>query len=270
MPPTRSQLADEIATRLRTHGDRLRADWSAAEPFAHFALDACLPPGVAEDLAARFPGHAQLMARDTLRERKRVGVDVERYDPAIGEALFAFQQPAVVEAIAAIMGIRGLEPDPTLYASGLSSMGPGDFLQPHLDNSHDGDGIRYRALNVLFYLTPDWRDDEGGALELWDEGVERALPLAPRFGRMVVMATDAHSWHSVARVRSQRERRCVSNYYFTREAPGGWPYRHVTSFAGRPEQRLRRAWLRADSAARNVLGRALPFLLRRSRHRRRE
>ena len=53
--------------------------------------------------------------------------------------------------------IDNLEFDETLYAGGISLMKNKDFLNPHLDNSHDKDKKKYRRLNLLYYVTPDWK-----------------------------------------------------------------------------------------------------------------
>jgi hypothetical protein len=210
-----------------------------------------------------------MMRRSTLRERKRFGVTVEAYPAHVRDALYAFQDEEVVAAVRAITGLSTAVADPTLYASGLSVMGQGDFLNPHVDNSHDGDGQNYRVLNLLYYVSENWYPDNGGHLELWDARVKQQKQVESRFNRLVVMATHPTSWHSVTRVRVPGARRCVSNYYFSPDPPGGTPYRNVTTFTGRPEQPLRRLVLGAvDGIALNAVGRALPSLLRLTRHRR--
>ena len=211
-----------------------------------------------------------LLLKSSLRERKRVGIAIDRYAQVIGDVLYAFQAPGVVAAVAAATGIRGLRPDPTLYASGISVMGNGDFLDPHIDNSHDGDQQRYRVLNLLLYAAPDWNPADGGNLELWEPGRRARHTVPALFNRLVVMETGPQSWHSVSQVRAERARLCVSNYYFAEQASVGGDYRHVTTFAGRPEQPWKRVALALDGAARNVLGRMFPSLLRRGPHRRPE
>jgi Rps23 Pro-64 3,4-dihydroxylase Tpa1-like proline 4-hydroxylase len=268
--PTRAEFAAAIADRLQRQCSRLADAFAAAQPVRHFVVDDLLPADWLCAVAAAFPRADELLRKRSLRERKRVGVAVERYDPSIGELLFAFQLPAVVAAIGAITGIAGLEPDPSLYASGISVMGRGDFLQPHLDNSHDGDQRRYRVLNLLLYAAPDRGPGDGGDLELWSAPRGTPRTVEARFDRLVVMETGPASWHSVSRVRTDRPRLCVSNYYFAARASTGGDYRHVTTFAGRPGQPVRRALLAADGLLRNALGRALPRLLRRGPHRRPE
>lgn len=264
----RAQIAGVIAARLRAQAAELARAFAASTPVRHFVVDALLPGAWVEAAAAAFPRPQDLLLRQSLRERKRVGVDLERYAPLLRDLLGAFHDAAVVDAVAAITGIDGLEPDPTLYASGLSVMGEGDFLNPHLDNSHDGDQRRYRVLNLLLYLTPDWRPEHGGNLELWPPERKTPLVLPALANRLVVMQTDRRSWHSVTPVRVDRARLCVSNYYFAARSATGETYRHVTTFAGRPEEPWKRILLRLDALALNALGRAMPALVRKTRHRR--
>lgn len=256
-----------MAERLSAERDRLRSEWQGSAPVAHFVVDDLVPEAAALELAAAFPDPGTLMQRRSWRERKRVGVEVKAYAPIVREFLYAFQEAPVCRAVEAITGVAGLEADPSLYASGISTMLPGDFLNPHLDNSHDGDNRLYRALNVLFYASPDWQPESGGNLEVWDADVRTPTTITSRFNRLVVMATHRTSWHSVGRVLGDAPRLCVSNYYFSAQPPGGVDYAHVTTFAGRPEEPWLRAFMKVDAFALNLVGRLFPFLTRRNPHR---
>ncbi len=264
---SRSELAEHVAARLVAERDRLQRAWAASGPTRHVAVDDLMPEAAARAVAAAFPDPKTLMLRNTWRERKRVGVDVSAYDPIVNDFLYAFQAPQVRQAVEAITDIEHLEADPTLYASGLSVMLPGDFLNPHLDNSHDGDNRLYRAINILYYASPDLGEDDGGELELWDAGVHEAVKVPARFNRLAIMETHQTSWHGVAEITGDASRLCVSNYYFTEQPPGGVAYSHVTSFAGRPERPVLRAFMKVDSFVLNLLGRLFPFLTTRNPHR---
>ena len=264
---SRSELGSHVADRLNAERDRLHEQWRTSGPTAHFILDDLVPEEAARSLADAFPDPADLMKRSSWRERKRVGVEVAAYATIVTEFLYAFQEDDVCRAVEDITGVARLEADPTLYASGISSMLPGDFLKPHLDNSHDGDNRLYRALNVLFYASPDWRADCGGHLEVWDEAVRMPTTIPSLFNRLVVMETNPTSWHSVSRVTGQAPRLCVSNYYFSAQPPGGRDYSHVTTFAGRPEEPWLRAFMKVDAFAMNLLGRLFPFLTTHNKHR---
>ncbi len=267
MVSTRVQLGALIVARLNDQAVGLRAQWNGSTPTKHFVLDDLLSIDTVNNLVGKFPAADALMLRSSLRERKRVGVELAKYDALVSEFLFAFQEPGVVTAIGEITGIVGMEADPSLYASGISVMGKGDFLNPHLDNSHDADQAKYRAVNLLFYVSPDWKEANGGNFELWEDKVIRQKTIVAQFNRLVVMATDQKSWHSVNKVESDQPRLCVSNYFFTPTAPGGEAYGHVTTFAGRPEEKVKRVVLAVDGMALNALGKMFPFLLKRSKHR---
>jgi hypothetical protein len=147
-------------------------------------------------------------------------------------------------------------------------MAPGHFLNPHIDNSHDRLRQRYRVLNLLYYASPDWSEENGGNLELWPDGPKgRPVKITSKFNRLVVMLTHRGSWHSVSRNRASEDRCCVSNYYFSKHPPiGDTDYFHVTSFRGRPEQPVRDLVLRGDITLRMLLRRLFPQGIRNNPH----
>lgn len=196
-------------------------------------IDDLLPVDLAHEIYDGFPPAERMMLKRSIKEHKLVAAQMNAYAPLLEEAVFAFQDPRVVEVIAAITGMAALEPDTELYAGGISLMSEGGYLRPHLDNSHDGDHGRYRVLNLLYYVSPGWREDFGGSLQLWDDGplsTPRTIPSL--FNRLVVMATNRTSWHSVNEIRASGKRCCVSNYYFSKQSPEQGDYFHATSFRG--------------------------------------
>jgi hypothetical protein len=125
------------------------------------------------------------------------------------------------------------------------------YLNPHPDNSHDIDRHNYRVLNLLYYVTPGWREEFGGHLELWDAGPGKPQrTLHSRFNHLVVMQTDERSWHSVSKVVHAGNRCCVSNYYFSPRPAGEDGSYHVTAFRGWPRQKAADLVMRADNALR--------------------
>jgi Rps23 Pro-64 3,4-dihydroxylase Tpa1-like proline 4-hydroxylase len=178
---------------------------------------------------------------------------MDKFDPLIADITFAFQDKRIVEKVAEITGIKDAVGDPHLYAGGISAMERGHFLNPHIDNSHDLDRKNYRVLNLLYYVTPDWKPANGGNLELWDNNVTEAVEIPSLFNRLVLMSTNERSWHSVNQVKADRSRRCVSNYYFSPHSPNGHETSHVTYFMARPEQKLRRLVTKVDSDIRTIL-----------------
>lgn len=258
----RTAIADQIVARLARERDDLARQYRQPGRIRTFLVDDLLDAQVAEAIHAAFPPVTSMRRRKTIREDKYVATQMDRYEPLLEEAIYAFQDERVVQLVGEITGIPGLLGDPTLYAGGISAMAQGQFLNPHIDNSHREDRESYRVLNLLYYVTPGWGDSDGGHLQLWDEGMRGpARTIHSRFNRLVVMATSTASWHGVDEVLAEGPRTCVSNYYFSPRPVGDdgevvdHEYFHPTTFRGFPGQAGRNAVLVADGLARAGLRR---------------
>lgn len=249
----RQQIADHIVARITPELDALRTAFGTPGRIGSCQVTDLLPPAVPAKIYAAFPASDRMVLKKSIKENKHVAAQMDAYDPLLEEAVYAFQDPRVVDLVAQITGLKGLEPDADLYAGGISAMAKGAYLRPHLDNSHDKRRERYRVLNLLFYVTPDWREEDGGALQLWDHGPTgepRTLPSL--FNSLAIMLTDETSWHSVNEVRRDGRRCCVSNYYFSRQAPGARDYFHATSFRSEYGRGAADVVMRADNALRTA------------------
>jgi Rps23 Pro-64 3,4-dihydroxylase Tpa1-like proline 4-hydroxylase len=252
---------------MRAELPLLREQWCSRAPINHLIIDDLLPSAWASAIRAAFPPPERMTLKRSLRETKYIAAQMSNYDPLLEEAIYAFQDARVLRVVEDITQLKALQPDHLLYAGGISMMAPGHYLNPHIDNSHDKARQRYRVLNLLYYVSPAWEEGHGANLELWPGG-PRSTPvtITSRFNRLVVMVTHQSSWHSVSMNRSAEQRCCVSNYYFSDFPVGAQDYFHVTSFRGRPDQRLRDLLLRADDVARTVLRKLFPLGVRPTRH----
>ena len=264
---TRQMLAQLIASRLAEAAEAMQAQWLVPGRIRSAYVDGLLPESVAHAVRAAFPAPEGMMLKRSFRENKHVAAQMDAYDPLLEEAVYAFQDPAVMEQVARITGLGGMVPDAELYAGGISAMGQGAYLRPPLDNSHDNERRRYRVLNLLWYVSPGWDEPNGGNLQLWDKGPKgQPRTITSHFNRLVLMATDRTSWHSVNEVRVPELRCCVSNYYFSRQSPEERDYFHATSF--RPERGAgwRDVAMRADNALRTGILKATGNRLFRNPH----
>lgn len=257
---TKDIFVDVLLEKIEENKIDIQAQWNnpSGTSTRHFYIDDLLPNELCKSIYMAFPKDgAGFFNRESFREKKRTSADLNAYDPILGEITYAFQDPKVVSKISKVIGFSQIEPDPKLYAGGLSMMFPGDFLNPHIDNSHDGERQRYRRLNLLYYVSPNWSIENGGNLELWDESRTYPKTIVAKTNRLAVMETNKESWHSVSQVMVDRPRCCVSNYYFSISSPHADDYFHVTSFTGRPEEKLRRVIGVVDNALRNLVSKAL-------------
>jgi Rps23 Pro-64 3,4-dihydroxylase Tpa1-like proline 4-hydroxylase len=248
-------LVNLILNRLDGDAENIAARFAAKKDVStrFCVIDDLLPAETAYAIFDAFPDTREMRFLNSFRERKYTSKSLDRFDPLVSDITFAFQDKRVIDTVAEITGIIDAVGDPQLYAGGISAMTTGHFLNPHLDNSHDGDQKNYRVLNLLYYVSPDWKPEHGGNLELWDENLKQPIEIPSLFNRLVLMSTNDKSWHSVNEVLAGRPRCCISNYYFSPHSPNGYETTHVTYFMARPEQKFRRVITRLDSDLRTAV-----------------
>jgi Rps23 Pro-64 3,4-dihydroxylase Tpa1-like proline 4-hydroxylase len=257
----RDQLVNLIINRLNEAERSLQRQFleSVGDVGVRYCfVDDLLPEKTAQSIYDVFPDVDSMRLMKSFREQKYTSKSFEKFNPLMGDITFAIQDPRVVAVIERITGIKNQIPDEHLYAGGLSVMGRDHFLGPHIDNSHDSDRIYYRTLNLLYYVSPDWKRENGGNLELWDKSVRRHVTIDSKFNRLAIMETNPWSWHSVSKIGVERLRYCISNYYFSAVSPIGRDYFNVTSFSARPEQKVRRALAWVDNRLRQAVRVVVP------------
>lgn len=251
---SRANIGSLITGTLSASLDSLKESYARSGPIPYVVIDDLLPLSLAQTIANAFPPASEMTFKSTLRERKYISSQMNKHNPLIEETLFAFHDPKVVALVEKITGHTPLVADGMLYAGGISRMEQNGFLNPHIDNSHNKTRTQWRALNLLYYITPGWQGHFGGNLELWPHGVKDApVMIESKFNRLVIMATHHHSLHSVSPIRTEHSRHCISNYYFSKKPIRADQSFHVTSFRGRPEQPLRDILLVADAKLRMKL-----------------
>ncbi|MBQ4822193.1 2OG-Fe(II) oxygenase [Aquimarina sp. MMG016] len=251
----RDRIAEMILESLNHSFNELQHQFEASKShIGYFFLDNVLPMELAKKIYDNFPSKEEVYLKKSIREFKYVTAQMNKYHPLLEEVIYAFQDNRVVDVISKICGCIEVQPDDNLYAGGISMMGEGNYLNPHLDNSHDKDRNLWRALNLLYYVTPEWSLENGGNLELWPNGIGGdPLVIESKFNRLVVMSTHKRSWHSVNEVRIDSVRCCVSNYYFSKEPIDSQKGFHVTTFRARPGQYFKNKVLQIDSGLRMAL-----------------
>ena len=248
----RNQYADIILQRLIDQKEEISQQYiSSKDKIGYFWVDDLLPEELALEINQVFPQEKEMVLKKSLKEDKYIAVQMNQYHPILEEIIYAFQDERIVNLVAEICEIKQPIPDSSLYAGGLSMMGNRQFLQPHLDNSHDAKRELWRVLNLLYYVTPDWKEEYGGNLEVWPNGLKNdQITIFSKFNRLAVMATHNDSLHSVSPIKFEGFRKCVSNYYFSKEPLRETDSFHVTSFRGRPEQKVLDQVLQVDNALR--------------------
>lgn len=194
---------------------------AATQPFRHWVLDGFYSPGRAEKIARAFEmiGESAWYPRAHRHSLKWVTRNATDLPEALFAALSDLNHRAFLSKLEHLTGITPILPDPTFYGGGCHQSRPGSFLDLHADfTEHESLNAR-RCLNLLIYLSPEWRPEWGGHLELWDEPVWKCVRrIAPLHNRAVLFETGATSWHGhpdPMRGPATARRNSLALYYYT-------------------------------------------------------
>lgn len=246
------EISELIYNKIKNEKDSLIKLYNDSKnDIGFFFMDDLLPEALAKNCFKVFPDKKDMTCLKTIREYKYVSAQMDKHNKLLEEVIYAFQDKRIVDLMGEICGVKSLYADQSLYAGGLSLMAKNNFLNPHLDNSHDAERERWRVLNLLYYVTPNWEITNGGHLEVWPNGPKKnPVLIESKFNRLVVMATHDRSWHSVNKVTVGESRCCISNYYFSNEPLKETDKFHVTKYRGRPNEILTNLILDIDASLR--------------------
>jgi hypothetical protein len=214
---------DTLAQRARD----LAAGFGAARPYPHVVIDAFLRADAARELARVFPGPDDPVAWDHYAApglEVKLGCGREERLPApIRQAIHDLNSGPFIRFLEQLTGIEHLLPDPHLSGGGIHLSRHGGHLGVHADFNWHEQLQAHRRLNLLIYLTPDWRREYGGELELWScDGSKRERVVEPDFNRAVLFATRSDTFHGHPNPWMAPEgiyRQSIALYYYTTSRP---------------------------------------------------
>lgn len=177
--------------------DSLRyADWQT-EPWRYACLPAALPSPMAEQIATEFP--TELLKRcsrlDGAKSYRFSTVSVSTATPWTAGATAL---PELLETLAGkcyrkLLGaLTGTDLDGAKLTTSLWEYAPGDWLVPHVDKAS-------KIVTQIFYLTPGWKEHDGGRLLILGSSDQRDVRAAhiPVLGSSAVLVRSDDSWHAV-------------------------------------------------------------------------
>lgn len=179
-----------------------KSQYRAASPYPHLIIDDFLSPEVIELVKNALLEDSHTFGvnfSDDVQNKKTIstGDDV----PQILQILAGkYASPFMIRYFEELLGIKSLIPDPyynTDYGYYHISE-PGGHLGAHVDHSHHQSMGIPHVLNIVVYLTPDWRDDYGGALHLFNQNGRKSIKRIPcLYNRAVVFACNPSAFHGV-------------------------------------------------------------------------
>jgi 2-oxoglutarate-Fe(II)-dependent oxygenase superfamily protein len=235
--------------------------YAGARPFPHVVFDNFFDPALLDRVLGEFPrpGTIEWQRFDNAREIKLASRAESSFGPLTRLLLYHLNSYTFLEFLSRVTGIADLISDPCFDGGGMHQIVRGGKLAVHADfNKHPRYGLD-RRLNLLIYLNKGWREEYGGALELWDREMTRSeAKIFPLFNRLVIFGTTDFTYHGhpePLQCPPELTRKSLALYYFTNGRPAEEiSGEHSTLFRARANEEFKpdlRQRLR--SAARDLL-----------------
>jgi hypothetical protein len=229
----------ELATSARPR-------YAAARPFPHVVFDDFFDPALLDKVLGEFPrpGAIKWQRFDNQQEIKLASAVESNFGPVTRLLLYHLNSYTFLDFLSRVTGIANLISDPCFDGGGLHQIVRGGKLAVHADfNKHPRYGLD-RRLNVLVYLNRDWREEYGGALELWDRDMTRSeAKIFPLFNRLVIFGTTDFTYHGhpdPLQCPAELTRKSLALYYFTNGRPAEEiSGEHSTLFRARANEELK-------------------------------
>jgi hypothetical protein len=227
-PPSVAQ-AEILNPRLRSRKEALSKEFREADPFPHVVIEDFFSPDMAERLLEDFPSFQDRYARGEMGDvgRKAEHRNVRDISDAYREVDDFIQTPEFLNLMSEISGISGLMYDAEYHGGGTHENVDGASLYTHVDFNYHPKGW-HRRLNLIVYLSPEWKDEWGGNLELhsnpWDPSDDYARTVPATFNRGVLFETSERPWHGFRQIQLPEDHRDLSRksfaiYLYTKDRP---------------------------------------------------
>jgi len=236
---------------LEAEVDVLGKRFREAAPYPHLVFERLLLPDVAAKLEAEFPStagdawtHYRHYNNDTLGL-----TDAAAFPPLVRQVIDELNSPRFTALLSRITGFPHLLADDMLEGGGLHMTEAGGFLNLHADfTNHHYHRNWQRRCNLILFLNSDWRDEWGGALELWERDLSACRVRVPvRNNTAVIFETGRDTFHGYPdrlTCPPGTSRKSLALYYYTEEPQ---VVSQSTYYRARPgEPTVRRVLVAAD------------------------
>ncbi len=204
-----------------------KGQYDEATPFPHCCFDNLVDDGLLRSVVGEFPSKSdsdwRRLETPGNSHKKSITANFEhQLGPATQYLIRALSAPVFLRFLEQLTGINGLICDPYLHGGALHEIETGGFLGLHTDFNWQPHLKLYRRLNLLLYLNPDWKEEYGGHLELWDENMVVGKRFLPVWNRMIISSVTAKAFHGFPHAIAcppSMSRRSLAMWYYTAELP---------------------------------------------------
>jgi Rps23 Pro-64 3,4-dihydroxylase Tpa1-like proline 4-hydroxylase len=246
--------------RMQDLGASLHESYVTAEPYPHTVIDGLFDEDILRQIISEFPKPTDVewVEYKNTREIKLASNRDEHFGPLTRMMLYSLNSAPFLSFLTDVTGIQGLISDSYFDGGGMHQIQRGGKLAVHADYNIQTTTKLDRRLNALLYLNPDWKDEYGGELQLWNRDMTACVKkIKPLFNRLVIFSTTDFSYHGhpdPLTCPQDITRKSLALYYFTNGRPqeeiaGA----HSTLFRARPGEDLNPIKERMKTLAKDVL-----------------
>lgn len=178
----------------------LSMKYNSALPFEHIKIDNFLKEEYAEELFKHFPTDFENWHKYyNPLEVKYANDNINNMDKSIKDLFYLLSTDKLIKVFSEITGITDLEYDPYLHGAGLHAHPRHGRLNMHLDyEKHIILKNKQRRLNIILFLTKDWKEEWNGDNQLWDKDMKECIVKTyPKFNSALIFKTDELTWHGL-------------------------------------------------------------------------
>ena len=191
-------------------GKKLNFNYLKTKPFPHIVLDNFINPAAAMQCFSELKSTNYWQTEDSNNAYMAAhqvskwftpwdaqSIEQLKYQvPTVHNTIQYFNSKLFLSYLEELTGIKGLMGDPGFSGGGAHKIRTGGKLSLHVDFNIHSETKRFRVLNLLLYLNPQWEEEWEGALELWDlDNKKLSDKIYPIFKRAVIFTLSDHSVH---------------------------------------------------------------------------
>lgn len=179
--------------------DILKTVFLNASPFEHIVIDNFLNEDYANELYNFFPEKFDnWYIYENPIEVKYSYDNINDINDKLKNYFYYLSCEKMVDIFRKLTNINDLTYDEYLHGAGLHCHPKYGRLNLHLDYEKHPITGKERRLNIILFLTKDWKQEWGGQNELWDKDVTKCIAKTDiKFNRAIIFKTNDISWHGL-------------------------------------------------------------------------
>ncbi len=199
------------------------------KPFDHCICENFFKKNIAKKLELSFPKYNEKFLHEYNNpiENKKTLNSWNYFSPIFYEIFTMLNSNEFISFLEKNLKIKKLYPDYGLNGGGLHISKKSGKLNPHLDYNIHPKMFLQRKLNIIVYLTSNWKKKWGGELGFYESNKNRSSSkkliknIDLKFNKAVLFDTTQESWHGIVNKLDTPKnvyRKSLAIYYLTNAA----------------------------------------------------